>query len=61
MKAIIYYISIVILTVSIGYGGWLLKRYLNYSLSYEDQVTATVCEMVKSEFLKNPSKCQYLK
>lgn len=39
------------------WGGWHLKRWINYSWGYESQVTETVCTMVKPEYLKDPSRC----
>ncbi|VAW58912.1 hypothetical protein MNBD_GAMMA08-1546 [hydrothermal vent metagenome] len=48
----------VIVVMVFGYGMWQFKRWFNYSWGYEDQVTSTVCEMVKPEYLKNPSRCK---
>jgi len=31
---------------------WNLERWVNYKLSYGDQMKETVCEMVKQESLK---------
>lgn len=39
------------------YGAWKLNRWWNYSWGYESQVTATICEMVKPEYLVDPSEC----
>ncbi len=40
-------IKIVAIIVAIGlaYGGWLLKREINYSMDYKDKVTETVLEL----------------
>ena len=38
-------ILIVILTLGIVYGTWLVKRKVNYSFEYEEQVTRTVKEI----------------
>ena len=43
--------------LSLGYGAWHLKRWWNYTWGYQSQVTETVCEMVKPEYLINPEKC----
>lgn len=42
---------LIIATPMLAYAAWEVGRYLNYSLSYEEQVQATVCEMVKPEYL----------
>lgn len=51
----------VIIVALLGYWGWQIKRELNYSWSYETKVERTVqdvvCDMVKREYLKNPSDC----
>ena len=38
-------ILIVILTLGIVYGTWLVKRKVNYSFEYEEQVSKTVKEI----------------
>ena len=38
-------ILIVIFALGIAYGTWLLKRKVNYSFEYEEQVTTTVKEI----------------
>ena len=38
-------ILIVIFALGIAYGTWLLKRKVNYSFEYEEQVTKTVKEI----------------
>ena len=48
----------VVIACGIVYGSWQLVRHVHYSLSYEDMVKQTVCEMVKTEHLKNPSDCK---
>lgn len=47
-----------LLFVGLTYGVWQLSRTINYSLSYEDMVQETVCEIVKPEHLKEPEKCK---
>ncbi len=58
MKNILKYIALVsfavVATLGFMYGMWNLSRYMNYSMSYEDMVRKTVCEMVKPEYLKQP-------
>lgn len=51
----------IILVIAIGYGSWVFKRWANYSWSYEDQVKASICDMVKPEYLKNPQHCKIIK
>ena len=51
-------VVVVVCVIGLGYGMWQLKRWFNYSWGYESQVTSTVCEMVKPEYLKNPSRCK---
>ena len=56
MKDIFKYILLVafavVATLGFMYGMWNLSRYMNYSISYEDMVRKTVCEMVKPEYLE---------
>lgn len=44
----------IVIVIALSYGAWLIARWWNYSISYEDQVRVTVCEMVKPEYLKQP-------
>lgn len=44
--------------IAITYYGWQFKRWVNYSWSYESQVTKSICDMVKPESLKNPARCK---
>lgn len=41
----------------IGWGIFTMKRSWNYSWGYQDKVEETVCDMVKPEYLVDPSKC----
>ena len=52
------YVLGIIIVAGLSYGMWQLGRHINYSLSYEDMVQETVCEMVKPEHLKNPKGCK---
>ena len=49
---------VVVIVCAVVYGSWQLGRHVNYSLSYEDMVTKTVCKMVKTEHLKDPKQCR---
>jgi hypothetical protein len=40
-----------VLVISGTWGMWKLTRWWNYNMGYESQVTATVCIMVKPEYL----------
>ena len=42
MKDIIIGIVTFVIVGSLAYGGWLLKREINYSMDYEDKVTETI-------------------
>jgi len=44
-------VFLVIVVICVGYGGWLLKRKINYTFQYRDLVQETVREMVKPECL----------
>ena len=57
MKALGGFILAAVVIGLIAYGGWHLKRWWNYNWGYEAQVTQTVCEMVKPEYLIDPTKC----
>jgi hypothetical protein len=50
-------ICVVLLLVVIAWGSYHFQRWWNYTWSYESQVTDTICEMVKPEYLKHPEKC----
>jgi cell division protein FtsB len=43
MDILIKVITILIVIV-LGYGGWLLKREINYSMDYQDKVIETIQE-----------------
>ena len=58
MKTVIQGFVIGVIIVAISYGGWQLKRWWNYNWGYESQVTQTVCDMVKPEYLKQPNNCK---
>lgn len=47
----------VVLFAALGLGMWKVARWWNYTWGYETQVQETVCEMVKPEYLKDPSDC----
>jgi len=57
MKALGGFLIAAVVIGLLAYGGWHLKRWWNYNWGYESQVTQTVCEMVKPEYLVDPSKC----
>ena len=38
MKTSVLFVIALILIIVMGYYGWKLERYINYSLSYENQV-----------------------
>jgi len=42
MKDIITGIVALVVVGSLAYGGWLLKREINYSMDYEDKVIQTI-------------------
>ena len=50
-------IIFVIVALLIIMGIYQVKRSMNYSFGYKSRVVDTVCDMVKSEYLKNPGKC----
>jgi len=52
IKNILLYLVAFVLFMIIIYGAWNLARIINYSLTYEDMVKETICEMVKTENLK---------
>lgn len=51
MKSLYWFVGIVIV-LSLLFGGWYLKRKINYELLYKNMVQETVREMVKPEALK---------
>ena len=58
MKTIGQFLLVLALIGLLGWGGWHLKRWWNYTWGYEAQVTQTVCDLVKPEYLIDPSKCK---
>lgn len=52
MKSVLLVIVALVIVSTIGYGAFVLNRYVNYNLSYENMVKETVREMVKEEALK---------
>ena len=58
MRALAPFIVGIILVALVVVGIWQFKRWWNYNWGYESQVTRTVCEMVKPEYLIDPSKCK---
>lgn len=58
MRTLAPYIVGFILICLVGYGMWHLKRWWNYTWGYEAQVTETVCQLVKPEYLIDPGKCK---
>lgn len=54
IKNILMYLAGILLIIVFIYFMWNVVRAINYSLSYEDMVKETVCEMVKVENLKEP-------
>lgn len=51
------YLIVAIALCGVIYGGFLVKRWFNYEFGYASQVQGSICEMVKPEYLKNPSEC----
>lgn len=52
-------IFVILLVVGgIPYCSYEYDRWKNYNFGYESQVTDTICALVKSEALKDPSMCQ---
>jgi len=49
---------VVIGLVVISYFAWTIGREINYTFAYEAQVKESICEMVKPEYLINPSECK---
>ena len=43
-------IVVVIVAIGLAYGGWLLKREINYSMDYKDKVIETVHTEVDTKF-----------
>lgn len=57
MKEVKYWLNLILAVVTIiaiVVGGWLFKRWYNYSFGYEEQVRAEICAMVKPEALNAP-------
>lgn len=55
MKILMYIVSGILalsLVVGIMYGGWIIQRKINYTISYKSMVEKTVRDMVKEEALK---------
>jgi hypothetical protein len=50
-KDILFLTIIAIITASIAYGGYILERKINYSLSYKEMVKNEIRNMVSSECL----------
>ncbi len=51
-------VGILIFVGVLMYGGYQLKRWFNYSFGYQGQVIEEVCNMVKPEYLNDPSLCK---
>jgi len=47
MKDTIIVILGIVIVGSLAYGGWLIKREINYSLDYKDKVIETIKEQNK--------------
>ena len=57
MKTLTYvggFVGMLAFLAILGYGGWHLKRWFNYSFGYGSQVESTICDLVKPEALKIP-------
>ncbi len=52
MKQVALYTISAILIVGMIYGGFKLRRWVNWNVSYDDEVTERVKELVKPECLK---------
>jgi len=57
MKYLAGSVLLVLVILSVSYGGYQFKRWWNYKWGYAAQVQTTVCEMVKPEALINPERC----
>ncbi len=58
MRMLYVALAAILVIALLSYGGYHLKRWWNYTWGYESQVTTTVCQMVKPEYLVDPSKCK---
>lgn len=58
LKYAVFMSFAVVATLGFMYGMWNLSRYMNYSMSYEDMVRDTVCELVKPEYLQQPCEAK---
>ena len=47
MKKVIVYITIVIITGGLVYGGWQLERYINYSWFYQSSIQLEIQKELK--------------
>jgi uncharacterized membrane protein len=47
-------IGICAMLLCAAYGVYKIGRWLQYTFGYESQVKASICEMVKPEYLKQP-------
>ena len=47
MKQTVMYTIAVVIIAGLAYGGWIIKRKINYSWEYESQVKQTVKEEMK--------------
>lgn len=57
-RPIVFIALMIAFIVLVAYGGWHLKRWVNWELAYGDDVKFAVCEMIKTEALKDPSMCE---
>ena len=58
MKHIVGIVGVIVVVIAVSWASYQFNRWWNYTWSYESQVTDTICEMVKSEHLKKPEKCE---
>lgn len=57
MKIAPFIIGFIIVCL-VSYGAWKLQRWWHWNWGYEANVVETVCDMVKPEYLTDPSKCK---
>lgn len=57
IKTILGFVIVSVLILGISIGGFFIKRWWNYTWSYESQVRVTICELVHEDSLKDSSYC----
>ena len=54
MKNAAILIGVLILMVTLTYGGWRFSRWINWSWGYESEVEESIRKLVKPECLRTP-------